>query len=59
MPELGKYATAIFSAWGLSLGALALLIGISWVQSRRARRALDAAEARQNARKEALNGRTS
>ena len=57
MPELGKYATAVFSAWGLSLAALAVLIGLSWVQSRRARRNLEAAEARLRSRKEAPNGR--
>ena len=46
MPELGKYAFAVLSSWGASLGLMALLVGVSWVQARRARRALDAAEAR-------------
>lgn len=51
MVELGKYAGAILSSWGITLGALALLIVLSWVQSVRAKRALDLAEARRAARR--------
>jgi heme exporter protein D len=46
MPDLGKYAGTILSAWGITLLLVAALAGLSWVQARRARRALEAAEAR-------------
>lgn len=57
MVELGKYAFAVLSAWGLSLGALLVLILITWRQSGKARRALEEAEARLKTRKEATNER--
>ena len=53
MVELGKYANAVISAWVISLGLLALLIVVTWLQGRRAKRELAAAEARLAARKEA------
>ncbi len=49
MLELGKYAGAIFGAWGITLALLAILIGVSWVQSRAARRKHDEIEARRKA----------
>ena len=51
MVELGKYAFNVLSAWGLSLGALAVLILLTWREARRSKRALDQAEARLEARK--------
>lgn len=47
MPELGKYAGAVLGAWGITLVLLATIIVLSWVQSRRAKSALEAIEARQ------------
>jgi heme exporter protein D len=44
MPELGKYAVTVLSAWGVTLVLLAGLIGLTLWQSRRVRRALDAQE---------------
>jgi len=52
MPELGKYAVSIYAAWGATLGLMAALILFTWWQSRRARRLLDAAEARRAQAKE-------
>lgn len=49
MPELGKYAGAVIGAWGVTLALLALLILLTWVQSRAARTKLDAIEARRKA----------
>lgn len=46
MVELGKYAFAVLSSWGVTLGLFGALIWLSLAQSRAARRALDAAEAR-------------
>jgi len=46
MPELGKYAGAILSAWGVTLALLALLVVMTWVQARKAKRELEAIEAR-------------
>jgi heme exporter protein D len=48
MPDLGKYAEAVLSAWGISILLVVALIALSWRQSVAARRALDAAEARQS-----------
>lgn len=56
MVDLGKYAFNVLSAWGLSLGALTLLTLVSWMQARRAKRGLEQAEHRLQARKEAKNG---
>lgn len=53
MPELGKYAGAVLWSWGATLGLIALLILITWWQSRKARQALEAAEARRNKTKRA------
>ncbi len=46
MPELGKYAGTVLSAYAISLALLALIVGLSVWQSRRMKRRLDAAEAR-------------
>lgn len=46
MPDLGKYTVAVLSAYGGTLLLLAGLVGWSWRQGAKARRALDEAEAR-------------
>ncbi|MGI3171567.1 heme exporter protein CcmD [Pseudooceanicola sp. C21-150M6] len=46
MPELGKYAGAVLSSYGLSLGLIALLVGVSIWRSRRVARALRDIEGR-------------
>ena len=48
MPDLGKYATEVLSAYGATIVLLASLVWLTWRQSRAVRRALDAAEARQS-----------
>jgi len=44
MPELGKYATEVLSAYAISLLLLCGLIGISWIKHRRVKAALERAE---------------
>lgn len=51
MVELGKYFVPVLSAYGISLLALVLLVAVSWSQSRKTTMAIDAAEARREARK--------
>ncbi len=46
MPELGKYAVAVLSAYGAGIGLIAALVAVSLWQSRKVRAALRAAEAR-------------
>jgi len=46
MPDLGKYAEAVLSAWGISIFLVLALVGLSWRESVVARRQLEAAEAR-------------
>lgn len=46
MPDLGKYASTVLSAYAISLILLAAIIGLSWWQSRRAMTRLTAAEDR-------------
>lgn len=46
MPELGKYASAVLSSYGLSLVLLGGLVAISLIRSRRVERALRAVEDR-------------
>ena len=46
MPDLGKYAATVLSAYGISLALLAGIVVLSLWQSRRMKRRLDAAEAR-------------
>ncbi|MFV2033990.1 MAG: heme exporter protein CcmD [Halocynthiibacter sp.] len=40
MPDLGKYATEVFAAYGASLLLIAALVTLSWTRARRMRRAL-------------------
>jgi len=44
MPDLGKYATEVLSAYAISLAFLFGLIALTIVQHRRAKRALERAE---------------
>ena len=44
MPDLGKYAVPVLSAYGVSLGLLVAIVLLSIRQAVRMRRALDAAE---------------
>ncbi len=46
MVEMGKYASAVLSAWGVTFLLFAGLGLLTWRQSVKARRALEAAEAR-------------
>ncbi len=46
MPELGKYAVEVFSAYVVVILALLALVGMTWRRSRRVKRALDVAEER-------------
>lgn len=41
MPELGKYATEVLTAYGISISLLLLLVGVVMNRSRRAKKALD------------------
>jgi heme exporter protein D len=49
MPDLGKYAFTVLAAYGVSLGLLAGIVGLSLAQARRMKRRLKAAEARRDA----------
>lgn len=46
MPDLGKYAAEVLTAYGVSLAALGLIIGLSVLRSRRIKRALAKEEAK-------------
>jgi heme exporter protein D len=46
MPELGKYAFAVLSSYAVSLGLIALLVGLTLRRARRVRRALARVEER-------------
>lgn len=46
MPDLGRYAVAVLSSWGVSLALLAGLVGWTLWQGARVRDALARAEAR-------------
>ncbi len=48
MPDLGKYADAVLSAYGATIVLIVALVLVSVVQSRRAKAALDDIEARRN-----------
>lgn len=50
MPELGKYAGAILSAFGITLAVLLVVVVMSWLQARKAKRGLDEIEARRKQR---------
>ena len=45
MPELGKYAVEVLSAYAISLGMLAVLVLLSLRRGRAARAALESVEA--------------
>jgi heme exporter protein D len=49
MPDLGKYALEVLSAYGVSLLLIAALVVLSLARAARVRRALDEAEARSRA----------
>ncbi len=44
MPDLGDYAFEILMSYGISIGLLLVIVGVSWVQSRRAKAALEKVE---------------
>jgi len=50
MPELGKYAGAVLWSWVATLVLVALLIAMTWMQSRKAKAELDAIEARRKSK---------
>ena len=45
MPELGKYAAEVLSAYGVSLVLLGALVAVALLRGRAARRALEETEA--------------
>jgi heme exporter protein D len=47
IPELGKYAFAVLSSYGVSVALLAALVALSIWQGRRVKRELAEVEARQ------------
>ncbi|MDH3263772.1 MAG: heme exporter protein CcmD [Paracoccaceae bacterium] len=49
MPDLGKYAAEVLSAYGVSVLLIAVLVGWSFLRAARVRRALEDAEARSRA----------
>lgn len=44
MPELGKYANEVLSAYAISIVLLILLVVVFWSKSRRAKKALEEIE---------------
>ncbi|MDF0602498.1 heme exporter protein CcmD [Psychromarinibacter sp. C21-152] len=56
MPDLGKYAGTVLSAYGISLALLLGIVVLSVVQARRMRRRLDAAENRRLGAQEGKRG---
>ena len=48
MPDLGDYAGAVLSAYGVSIVLLVAIVVVSWLQSRRVGRQLDEIEEREN-----------
>jgi heme exporter protein D len=48
MLDLGKYAGSILGAWGATLALIAFVVALTIMQSRKARRMLDAAQARRD-----------
>ncbi|MGB7316993.1 MAG: heme exporter protein CcmD [Planktotalea sp.] len=48
MPELGKYASAVLSAYGASIVLIIGIVVLSAMQSRRAKAALEDVEKRRN-----------
>jgi len=50
MPDLGRYAAEVISAYAVSLGLLAGLVGWVWLRGTRIRRQFEETEARQGKR---------
>ena len=50
MPDLGKYAAAVLSAYGVTIALLVAIVGLSVMRERRVRRDLEDAEARRKTR---------
>ncbi|WP_212525819.1 heme exporter protein CcmD [Actibacterium sp. MT2.3-13A] len=48
MPDLGKYAVAVLSSYGVTLGLLAALVGLTLWRGARVRRQLDEIEERRS-----------
>ena len=48
MPDLGKYAEAVLSAYAISIALILALVAFSWLQSSRAKAALEEVEKRRN-----------
>ena len=48
MPDLGKYADAVLSAYAASIVLLIVIVALSVWQARRAKAALEEVEARRN-----------
>ena len=48
MPDLGKYVVEVLLAYGVSVAILVGLVAVSWRQSARMRRALQAVEDRKH-----------
>ena len=46
MVGLGKYAGAVLGSYGAAIGILVVLIGLTWLRSRRVKARLAEAEAR-------------
>ena len=46
MPDLGKYAVEVLSAYGVTIALLFAIVGLSVMRERRVRRELEDAEAR-------------
>lgn len=44
MPDLGKYATEVLLAYGISIALLVLLVLVVWLRARKARKALEEVE---------------
>jgi heme exporter protein D len=53
IPDLGKYAVTVLSAYGASIVLLVVLVVLSLWRSARVRRRLDEAEARRAGRRDA------
>ncbi|WP_296417322.1 heme exporter protein CcmD [Pseudooctadecabacter sp.] len=51
MPDLGKYATEVLLAYGVSIGLLVVIVALSMRRARKVRAQLDQVEARKGPRK--------
>jgi len=48
MPDLGKYADTVLSAYGASILLLVAIVALSLIRGRKVRAEMEAVEARQN-----------